>query len=97
VQNKNTARVTVTAQVRTYAQAIASNPGVISANKIALGPKPQGRSQQLVAKKMGGKEDEFDEFIFFSRIFFSNMRSNEMTCHTELISLRCWYITVSRR
>jgi hypothetical protein len=28
VQNKNTARVTVTARVRTYAQAIANNPGV---------------------------------------------------------------------
>ncbi len=41
VQHKNTAKVSVSAQIRTYAQAIANNPGVSSANKIALGLNPK--------------------------------------------------------
>jgi hypothetical protein len=41
VQHKNTAKVSVTAQIRTYAQSIANNPGVTSANKIALGLNPK--------------------------------------------------------
>jgi len=41
VQNKNIAKVTVTAQIRTYAQNIANNPGVSAGNKIALGLNPK--------------------------------------------------------
>jgi len=38
---KNVAKVTVTAQIRTYAQTIANNPGVSGDNKIALGLNPK--------------------------------------------------------
>lgn len=41
VAAKNTARVSVTQQVRTYAQQVSNNPGVSSANKIALGLNPK--------------------------------------------------------
>ncbi len=41
VQDKNIAKVGVTAQVRTYAQAIANNPGVTAGNKLALGLNPK--------------------------------------------------------
>lgn len=41
VSAKNTARVSVVAQLRTWAQAIANNPGVSSDNKIALGLNPK--------------------------------------------------------
>ncbi len=41
VQDKNIAKVGVTAQVRTYAQAIANNPGVSAGNKLALGLNPK--------------------------------------------------------
>lgn len=41
VQNKNTARVTALAVVRSYAQQISLNAGVTSANKIALGVNPR--------------------------------------------------------
>ena len=41
VSAKNTAKVTVLAQIRVYAQTIANNPGVTSANKIALGLNPK--------------------------------------------------------
>ncbi len=58
VQNKNTARVTVTAPIRTYAQTIANNPGVTSANTIARGTPPQKRSQELVKEKMGEKKTD---------------------------------------
>jgi hypothetical protein len=68
VQNKNTTRVTVTAQVHTYPQAIANNPGASSANKIARGAQPQTRSQELVEQKM-------NSFSFLA-IFFSNIISH---------------------
>ncbi len=38
---KNTAKIIVTAQTRTFAQAIANNPGVSTANKLALGLNPK--------------------------------------------------------
>ena len=38
---RNAARVAVTAQIRTYAQAIANNPGVSSGNKIGLRLNPR--------------------------------------------------------
>ena len=41
MQRKNIAKVTVTAQIRTYAQAIANNPGVSADNKVALGLNPK--------------------------------------------------------
>jgi hypothetical protein len=41
VSNKNTTRVTVTSQVRVYAQQISNNPGVAAADKIALGVSPK--------------------------------------------------------
>lgn len=41
VSDKNTQKVTVLAIVRPYAQTIGKNPGVTSANKIALGLNPQ--------------------------------------------------------
>ena len=41
VQRKNIAKVAVTAQVRTFAQAISNNPGVSADNKVALGLNPK--------------------------------------------------------
>jgi len=41
VAAKNTARVTTTAVIRTYAQAISNNPGGSSVNKTALGLNPK--------------------------------------------------------
>lgn len=41
VSNKNTAKTTMLANVRPYAQQISLNPGVTSANKIALGLNPR--------------------------------------------------------
>jgi hypothetical protein len=41
VSNKNTAKVTTLAQIRPYAQNISLNPGVSSANKIAVGVNPR--------------------------------------------------------
>jgi hypothetical protein len=44
VSSKNSARVTVTSQVRVYSQQVANNPGVSSASKIALGLNPKTSS-----------------------------------------------------
>ncbi len=41
VQAKNAARVTLTDQYRVYAQQIVANPGVSTANKVALGLNPR--------------------------------------------------------
>jgi hypothetical protein len=41
VSNKNSVEVSVKAQIRVYAQQIGNNPGVTSANKIALGLNPK--------------------------------------------------------
>ena len=41
VSAKNTAKVTALAIIRPYAQTISNNPGVTSANKIALGLNPK--------------------------------------------------------
>jgi hypothetical protein len=48
VSAKDAASVTVTAQIRTYAQAISNNPGVSSANKIALGLNPKAATLQPI-------------------------------------------------
>ena len=45
---KDTTGVTVTVQIRTYAQAISNNPGVSSGNKIALGLNPKASTPQPI-------------------------------------------------